>query len=270
LARGRLISRSLGSSRKFHDLLRVGGKLGEFCQLLYPLVVVNTDDFGRMPGDAFTIKNVVLPSSRRPERDFDRALDVMADVGLLMRYSVEGIICLQVNKFDDHQPNLHKRTSSKFPEFPGDDRNFRSNLTELKRTESKGTELNPEPRTGVRAADALFDRFWAAYPKKKSKDDAKRAWDKRRPTPELLARMLAALEQQRQSHEWRIEKGRFIPYPATWLNAARWTDEPTTLEMPVDTMVCPHGGACEREFPLSWQAKCHQRQQFDAAKVKSA
>jgi len=225
MARGRLISKSLGSSRKFHALLGAGGKLGEFCQVLYPLIVANTDDFGRMPGDAFTVKNVVLPSSARMERDFDKALDVMADVGLIDRYGVEDTIVLQVNSFDEHQPNLHKRTSSKFPESPGISGRYRTNIRESNLTESKLIQENPEPRTHVRTADTLFAEFWAAYPKKKSKEDAIRAWDKRRPDAALLAVMLRALERQKQSPDWQKESGRYIPFPATWLNQARWTDE---------------------------------------------
>ena len=228
MARGRLISKSLGSSRKFHALLGAGGKLGEFCQVLYPLLVTNTDDFGRMPGDAFTVKNVVLPSSPRPERDFDRALDVMADVGLIARYrdpNGGGGVFLQIHNFDEHQPNLHKRTKSKFPEYPGDSENYRANIRELNLTESKGTELNPEPRTHVRESDTLFDTFWAAYPKKKDKEKARRAWDRRRPNADLLAVMLAALERQKQTRDWQKSDGQFIPYPATWLNDARWTDD---------------------------------------------
>jgi hypothetical protein len=140
MARGRLVSKSLGSSRKFHALLGAGGKLGEFCQILFPLIIANTDDFGRMSGDAFTIKNVVLPSSRRPERDFDRALNILADTGLIQRYQVDGAIYLHVEQFDAHQANLHKRTASKFPEFPGKSGIYRSNLTEFKGTELKGSE----------------------------------------------------------------------------------------------------------------------------------
>lgn len=227
MARGRLISRSLGSSRKFHDLLHAGGKLGEFCQVLFPLVIANTDDFGRMAGDAFTVKNVVLPSSRRPEKDFDRALDAMAEVHLIARYTVDGGIYLQVNKFDQHQPNLHKRTESRFPECPGLSGEYRANLRESNLTEFKGTESNPEPH--LRAADRLFDTFWDAYPKKKAKEAAKRAWDKRRPTEALLSDLLAALACQRQSSDWLRERGRFIPLPATWLNGARWTDEGTDV-----------------------------------------
>lgn len=226
MARGRMISRTLGSSRKFHALLGAGGKVGEFCQILFPLVVANADDFGRMPGDAFTIKNLVLPSSPRPEKDFDAALTVMHTVGLIVRYEANGAIYLQVNQFDEHQSGLHKRTKSKFPEpteIPGNSENFRSNRTELNRTELKGT--GTEAPGTARVSDVLFDEFYAAYPKKRKRDDAKRAWDKRRPDRALLDVMLRAIEAQRTSADWQKNAGQFIPYPATWINAAMWADE---------------------------------------------
>jgi hypothetical protein len=253
MARGRLISKSLGSSRKFHALLGAGGKLGEFCQVLYPLLVVNTDDFGRMQADAFTVKNVVLPSSPRPERDFDKALDVIADVGLIARYEVDGSIYLQVHEFDLHQPNLHKRTSSRFPDGPGTSGNFRTNLRELNLTES-----NPEPRTvpAAQADDPRFAVFWEAYPKKKAKADAQRAWDKRRPNDELLAEMLRALEHQKRSPDWQKESGRYIPLPASWLNGARWTDRVEVVLPPM----APEGNKRVAGLVTGGQAFLNRRQ----------
>lgn len=218
MARGRLISKSLGSSRKFHSLLRVGGKHGEFCQVLFPLLITNADDFGRLQGDAFTIKNVVLPTSQRPEKDFERALEVISEVGLIDRYVMNDDIYIQINKFDEHQPNLHKRTESRIPESPGNSGKIPLNLTQSNLTESK--------RTHVRAdGPDLFEVFWTAYPKKKAKDAAQRAWTKRNPNDELLAVMLRALERQKQSPDWHKESGRYIPFPATWLNRAQWLDE---------------------------------------------
>lgn len=78
----------------------------------------------------------------------------------------------------------------------------------------------------------LFDRFWAAYPKKKGKEDARKAWKKLAPDLETCRRMAAALESQKKSHDWVKESGRFVPYPATWLNGRRWEDEPD--ELPVN------------------------------------
>lgn len=71
---------------------------------------------------------------------------------------------------------------------------------------------------------ALFEEFWKAYPKKKAKDDARKAFDKRKPTRALLDSMLKAVREQAQTSDWTKDGGQFIPHPATWLNAGRWSD----------------------------------------------
>ena len=38
--------------------------------------------------------------------------------------------------------------------------------------------------------------------------------------------MLAALQWQKQTESWQRDSGRYVPNPATWLNARRWEDEP--------------------------------------------
>lgn len=70
-----------------------------------------------------------------------------------------------------------------------------------------------------------FDRFWAAYPRKEAKKDARKVWDKLRPDPALVARILDAVERRKRSDDWLREGGRFIPHPSTWLNGRRWEDE---------------------------------------------
>ncbi len=73
--------------------------------------------------------------------------------------------------------------------------------------------------------DALFDRFWAAYPRKIDKDKARRAWKKLKVDPELLKVILAGVERDRRSPQWAEDGGRYVPYPATWLNNRRWEAE---------------------------------------------
>ncbi len=72
------------------------------------------------------------------------------------------------------------------------------------------------------ARDTDFDLFWAAYPKKKAKGDAQKAFKK---VKAPIGVILSAVEKQKQSEQWRRDGGRFIPYPATWLNGQRWEDE---------------------------------------------
>lgn len=64
-----------------------------------------------------------------------------------------------------------------------------------------------------------------AYPKKKAKDSAAHAFAKRKPDKVLVDAMVAAIEVQKHSDQWRKDRGQFIPNPATWLNSAGWLDE---------------------------------------------
>lgn len=70
-----------------------------------------------------------------------------------------------------------------------------------------------------------FEQFWSCYPKKKSKGQALKAWEKIKPDDELLEKIIEALEDAKKSKDWLKENGKYIPYPATWLNAQGWEDE---------------------------------------------
>jgi hypothetical protein len=118
VARGRMISKTLGSSRRFAELGRFP-EIGEFAQALYPLCVTHADDFGRLPGDAFTIKHRIFPTSSRSEAVFDQALDLMEQVGLISLHNTGGHRVMVIDQFDSHQQGLHKRTKTKF-DIPGD------------------------------------------------------------------------------------------------------------------------------------------------------
>lgn len=70
-----------------------------------------------------------------------------------------------------------------------------------------------------------FARFWSAYPKKKNKGHAERAFKKLPKNAEFVEAMLAALDSAKRSEAWIKDGGQYIPYPATWLNAKGWEDE---------------------------------------------
>ena len=40
-----------------------------------------------------------------------------------------------------------------------------------------------------------------------------------------MATILKAIEVAKQSEQWQKENGKFIPFPATWLDSERWLDE---------------------------------------------
>lgn len=121
MARGRLLLRTLGSSRKFAAVPAPAGRLGEFAQLLYTLMMSHTDDYGRLAGDAFTVKHAVFPTSPRKESEFAAALTYLRLAGLILWYvAPDGRQVVQIVEFGKGQPNLHKKSASGFPEYSGE------------------------------------------------------------------------------------------------------------------------------------------------------
>jgi len=79
-----------------------------------------------------------------------------------------------------------------------------------------------------------FIAFWKAYPRKDSKGDAIKAWSqmsKERPPIEIVLK--AILHQSRQEG-WQKDKGKWIPYPATWLRDLGWLNQGTSAP-PMET-----------------------------------
>lgn len=75
---------------------------------------------------------------------------------------------------------------------------------------------------------AKFEVFWANYPKKLAKKDAKKAFSKiirsQRDVDAFMRTLMASLEWWKDQPTWKKDKGAYIPYPATWLNRGNWED----------------------------------------------
>lgn len=105
--------------------------------------------------------------------------------------------------------------------------NFSTEEGEGEREEEGEKEIKKEN------ADAWFETFWQAYPNKKNKKTAKRAWDKLKVTPERFVIIMEGLERAKKSREWakkedktlELENGDYIPHPSTWLNAEGWANQ---------------------------------------------
>ena len=73
-----------------------------------------------------------------------------------------------------------------------------------------------------------FGDFWNAYPRKQAKGNAEKAFKRLKPDKQLLEKILSAIELAKGTSDWKRDGGRYIPLPASWLNARRWEDEPLT------------------------------------------
>ena len=190
-------------------------------EVFFYRLIVNCDDYGRMDGRAAILRARMFPLKAIQEAEIERGLTALERAGLIQRYQSAGKPYLQVVSWDRHQQVRSKR--SKFPapegrcnQMQADDSRCARNPIQSE-TESKP---NPDPNP------AAFDRFWAVYPKKRAKQDAREAFLKLNPDTALLETMIAAAEAWKNSAAWKQDGGRYIPYPATWIRGRRWEDEP--------------------------------------------
>lgn len=80
------------------------------------------------------------------------------------------------------------------------------------------------PNGGASKAEECFEQFWSAYPRKVNKQGAKKAFLR---IPKLLSQftqIMAGLENQKRSKQWKKDNGVFIPHPTTWINQERWKE----------------------------------------------
>ncbi|MFJ4056549.1 helix-turn-helix domain-containing protein [Pseudomonas sp. NPDC089743] len=81
-----------------------------------------------------------------------------------------------------------------------------------------------EPKPVCTSLADGFEQFWKLYPKKKSRKDALKAWNKLNPDAGLQAVMINSLGRHCVSRDWTKEAGQYIPMASTWINGERWHD----------------------------------------------
>jgi len=94
------------------------------------------------------------------------------------------------------------------------------------RSQSAETRTAVAPSALVRVEPNGFATFWSAYPNRKGKQAAMKAWRKLSLDATTVAVIHSALTWQTQQQNWKEQNGRFVPHASTWLNNARWQDEP--------------------------------------------
>ena len=121
--------------------------------------------------------------------------------------------------------------------YQDDDKQLTNKLTSKLTNEQQTTNNNRRKKEykeyNIYAQN--FEKFWEAYPKKRDKQGAFKAFKKIDVDIDVLLR---AIEKQKQSKDWQKDDGQYIPYPSTWLNGHRWEDE--TDSQPINTNQQPN------------------------------
>lgn len=148
----------------------------------------------------------------------------------IMVYMIDGVYYIEIPTFSQHQ-NCHIKEAESTIPAPCENDTCTVAVGPLSSFLLPLTE-SPLPLSSKRSprrplTDAYFEKFWNAYPRKKSKGDAENAWAKIKPSESLTGTILSAVQRATTSEDWTKDGGKYIPYPATWLNRKGWEDEYT-------------------------------------------
>lgn len=116
--------------------------LSWFEEVLFYRLIVTCDDFGRYDGRPKIIKGTCFPLKDITEKDIDKALGKLADVGLIKVYESQGRPYLQLVTWADHQRIRNQK--SKYPEI-GEDSKLLMPKCSNDTLEPKKTEVKVKP-----------------------------------------------------------------------------------------------------------------------------
>ena len=129
--------------------------------------------------------------------------------------------------FLDEQPDLEHFVSLGFLEkCTPDDANTTTERRQHVQPEKRREETDKAASPPCVHAEH-FGEFWDLYPRKQNRARAEKSFKRLKPSPELFAEILEALERQKASEQWQRDGGAYVPHASTWLNGRRWEDEIT-------------------------------------------
>lgn len=195
-----------------HDVL---GAMSPLNRLLFIGLWCMADCAGRMEDRPKRIKVEILPYD---EADVDAILSELQEAQMLNRYEVDGERFIEIPSFLRHQRITGKEADidSRFPSAS------RKKTGKHRGNNGATPGITGDGRETEGKGDGGFLQFWSAYPKKKAKDQASKAFAK---ADAPLETLMLAVMRHRDSADWRKDGGKYIPYPATWLNGRRWEDD---------------------------------------------
>ena len=199
---------------------------------------VGKDDIALIAADVFPRDLSASPPETLAR--LSEAISELSEAGLVARYEVDNEELLYIDRWKELQ-RIDKPAKGRFRRPDGT----------LEYSEEVSRESYRKPRevvasppailapvtgeqgnrgTGEKDSPAppprpsLFDEFWAAYPRKTDKGNARKAWDKatKKTDPARIIAAAASLAASKPDLK-------FTAHPSTWLNGERWDDQPLAL-----------------------------------------
>jgi hypothetical protein len=169
---------------------------------------------------AFPSRETLAKRARCHWRSIDRAIDELVKLGAVTK--------THRKNGDAYQSNIYTLRRVLPMMSRGVDTDVQGVVTPVSRgvdTDvhlTRTTELEPKNVELLNDISRKFDQFWAVYPRKKGKGQARTAFEKAL-TKTDIDTILAGVEAYKE-HEDMYDP-QFIAHPSTWLNGERWEDE---------------------------------------------
>lgn len=241
-------------------------KMTDFQFRLWVNLITYVDDYGRGDARPAVIRGTCFPlRERMTNKDIDAALEALAGIGCISLYTVDGRPYLYFPTWESHQNVRNKKSKYPAPEdgnkqlqtIENNCKQLNTNVPVIQSnpilSESESisesvsessllpdaegedcpTEGKSAPKKPKKPDDPGFVRFWEAYPCKVAKQDAIKAWKKINPSSELVDEIVSGVEKWKKSDQWTRDGGRYVPYPATFLNGQRWAEAPEQSPSPL-------------------------------------
>jgi hypothetical protein len=178
-------------------------------------ILFNGEEITLCPGEFISGRREASKDLKLKGIMWDRKLHVLEKLGILNRkvnnqFSVISIInweAYQCTQTQDEQVNEHRMNNG--------------------RTTDEHRQERKERKEYIYTPD--FEAFWKEYPKKAEKADAFKAWKRAESRPDIQT-LLKILAAHKNSFDWKKDNGKYVPYPARWINRKRWEDD--ILEQP--------------------------------------
>ena len=148
------------------------------------------------------------------------ALNKLKSTGEITYKSTSLNSIITINNWDEYQENNKQNNKQ---------------ITNEQQTNNKRITTNKNDKNDKNNICAFFSEFYMAYPKKKSKQAAERAFNTAIKKVSF-EKIMQGLKAYKEDIKKKQTQEQYIKYPATWLNQECWDDDYTTTnkEEPFD------------------------------------
>lgn len=197
---------------------------------------VGWDDLPSIAADLFA-RDLSVDSTETLRR-VSQALSGLEEKGLVVRYKADGKDLLMITGWAKHQLVKNPSTGHNYPIYQAKEHVLAEPLLPLygESTETLGTgtgeqgnrgtgELTlAQPQAVEHVNDARFEEFWRIYPRHMKRADALKAFRQMVKAGTSPEEIIAGA--QSFASDPNLPEKKFIPYPASWLRAEGWLDDP--------------------------------------------